>query len=213
MSESEGFLARWSRLKQRSPHERAAAPEDGSQGALQADQDATPPASPPDVDLTTLPDLASIGPDSDIRPFLQAGVPQELTGAALRSAWVADPAIRDFVEIADNQWDFNAESGIPGFGSLGSSDYAKGLVARALEGLDDAKPELPSNDGEVTSTAHSRTGVPGPAIIDEVWKAGAADAPDSGSNNGDPPPAARAPAAAAGTGQTLKRAHGTALPK
>lgn len=213
MSESEGFLSRWSRLKQQSRREDVA-PEAGE---LQADLDATPVSS---VDLTSLPDIDSIGPDSDIRPFLQAGVPQELTGAALRNAWVADPSIRDFVEVADNQWDFNAESGIPGFGALGSTEYARHMVARALAGLDEAQPELPSSDGELSLTAPTRsTAVPGPQIIDEVWKTGAADVGGAvvalgvATGNEDGQAVDREPAAE-DTGQPVgKRAHGTALPK
>ena len=65
--------------------------------------------------------------------------------AALRSAWTADRAIRDFVGIADNQWDFNEPAGIPGFGALGPGDYAPSLAARALGSLQEggAAPDLP----------------------------------------------------------------------
>jgi hypothetical protein len=206
MSESESFLARWSRLKQRSRHDEVT----GDDEQPQAHEDATPA---PSVDLTTLPDIGNIGPDSDIRPFLQAGVPQELTGAALRSAWVADPSIRDFVEIADNQWDFNAESGIPGFGSLGSADYARNLVARALQGLDDVQPVAPPSNSEVNSAEPPRAAVPGPQIIDEVWKSGAADVPAPGTNTGEARLATQALAAERPAQPAVQRAHGGALPK
>lgn len=204
MSDSERFLTRWSRLKQESRRE-GVAPGDDEPEAL---QDPAPP-----VDLTALPDIDSIGPDSDIRPFLQAGVPQELTGAALRSAWVADPSIRDFVEIADNQWDFNVESGIPGFGSLGSADYARRLVARAFAGVPDVQPHLPQSAAEMNSTASSPASVPGPRIVDEVWKSGTASAPEADTNSGNAP-SARQTLATEGSGQPApKRAHGGALPK
>jgi Protein of unknown function (DUF3306) len=238
---SENFLSRWWRLKQKSRREgvaendsvlktrqdgpgatgRPAGPDrhdgpDGHQKSLATETES--PALPhvdlttlPHVDLTTLPDIGSIGPDSDIRPFLQAGVPQELTGAALRSAWVADPSIRDFVEIADNQWDFNAESGIPGFGSLGSADYARREIARALQAFDDLQPEPPLSDGEMDMTASPPAVVPGPQIVDEVWKVGSADV---GTGKGDRRPTVGAPAAAeVAEPSTLERPHGTALPK
>ena len=48
----------------------------------------------------------TITAETDIRAFLQKGVPAQLTRAALRRAWVADPNIRNFREIAENQWDF-----------------------------------------------------------------------------------------------------------
>ena len=207
MSESEGFLTRWSRLKQESRSESIAV---NDEAAPQAAPEATPP---PPVDLTALPDPDSIGPDSDIRPFLQAGVPQALTGTALRNAWVADPSIRDFVEIADNQWDFNAESGIPGFGSLGSAEYAKRLIARALDKVNDVEPELPQSDAEVNSTASARADVPGPQIVDEVWKPGTATLPDADASSSHARSAGPT-LATEGSGQPAqKRAHGGALPK
>jgi hypothetical protein len=52
----------------------------------------------------------------DVTQFLRAGVPAELTRAALRRTWATDPAIRDFIGIAENQWDFNDPNAIPGFG-------------------------------------------------------------------------------------------------
>ena len=70
-----------------------------------------PPASQPPIE--------SIGPGSDIRPFLQPGVPQELTRAALRRAWVTDPAIRNFIGLSENSRDdLNSPSGASRLGSL-----------------------------------------------------------------------------------------------
>ena len=67
---------------------------------------------------TNLPPIGSIGAGSDIRPFLPPGVPAHLTRAALRRAWSTDPAIRDFIGLSENSWDFNVQDGVPGFGSL-----------------------------------------------------------------------------------------------
>src|SRR5262245_5204735 len=98
------FLARWSRRKQEArtnvaPSE-AAEPSDA--------QAASPPATgeEPEFDLSSLPSLDSITSATDITAFLRKGIPQELTRAALRRAWSADPAIRDFVGLAENAWDF-----------------------------------------------------------------------------------------------------------
>ncbi len=53
-----------------------------------------------------------------------------LTRAALRRAWSADPAIRDFKEMAENQYDFATGSDLPGFGSLdASADDIRKMVA------------------------------------------------------------------------------------
>jgi len=54
-----------------------------------------------------------------------------LTRAALRRAWSVDPAIRDFVGLSENSWDFNALGGVPGFGSLTAED-ARRLLARVV---------------------------------------------------------------------------------
>ena len=62
-------------------------------------------------DLEQLPPIDSIGPDSDVRVFLAPNVPDDLARAALRRAWTADPAIRSFVGIAENQWNDNAPGG------------------------------------------------------------------------------------------------------
>jgi hypothetical protein len=114
MSKPENFLTRWSRRKR----------DAAVVVVLQAE--------PPSPDLSLLPPIESILAATDIRPFLQAGVPADLTRAALRSAWAADPAIRDFIGIAENQWDFNDPAGIPGFGPLGATDAAPSRLGRSV---------------------------------------------------------------------------------
>ena len=58
-------------------------------------------------------------------------MPPELTLAALRRAWTADPAIRDFIGLSENAWDFNAPDGMPGFGSLDLEKVCR-LAAKVL---------------------------------------------------------------------------------
>lgn len=118
----EGFLQRWSRRKR----EAAVAPP--------AAADAAAPAVDPEpvgIDLESLPSLDSITAETDIRVFLAPGVPAELTRAALRRAWAADPQIRDFIGLAENQWDFTAADGMHGFGQLGVEE-ARRLVAEII---------------------------------------------------------------------------------
>jgi hypothetical protein len=134
MSGSEDFLARWLRLKGESERELPAA-------------DAP---SAPAFDPASLPPIESIVADSDIRQFLQAQVPEELTRAALRSAWTADPAIRDFVGIAENQWDFNDHAAMPGFGPLEATSY---LVAQALGSLNPSGQATPETSAPVEQAA------------------------------------------------------------
>jgi len=77
-----------------------------------------------------LPSLESITSVTDVRAFLAPGVPQELTRAALRRAWATDPAIRDFVGIQDNDWDFTKPEGMLGFGPLPPDLDVKKLIAQ-----------------------------------------------------------------------------------
>ena len=87
----------------------------------QTKNDAKTPAKAapkPEFDLASLPSLDSITAATDIRAFLAPGVPKELARAALRRAWSADPAIRDFKGLAENDWDFTDPTAMPGFGAL-----------------------------------------------------------------------------------------------
>jgi hypothetical protein len=135
MTDPENPLARWSRRKS------DARAGEGDGGAASHDNDASvfrpggtlPSARPPSFDLTSLPTIASISAETDLRAFLGRGVPPELTVAALRRAWSADPTIRDFIGLSENSWDFNAPGGIPGFGALEPGEIQR-LLARLIGG-------------------------------------------------------------------------------
>jgi hypothetical protein len=148
MTERENFLERWSRKKAEAQRDAAEAPDspaapDASPRATDAAEPAaveTParragaapssPAAPkPEFDLASLPSLDSITAATDIRAFLAPGVPQELTRAALRRAWTADPAIRDFVGLAENDWDFTNPAAVPGFGDIPPGTDIKKMIA------------------------------------------------------------------------------------
>jgi hypothetical protein len=148
MSDEE-FLARWSRLKRE-----ARAGNDAPQPAepMQARSPAPPSGSAqaPEVDLSSLPPIDSIDAATDIAAFLRKGIPQELSRAALRRAWTADPAIRDFVGLAENAWDFNDPNAMPGFGPLDYSEVElRALVDRIVGGVREAAEALPDPLGEV----------------------------------------------------------------
>ena len=140
MSDEE-FLARWSRRKREA----------------KAAVDAPPPAETPDpapsataenpanaeVDLANLPPVESITAATDVTAFLRQGIPPELSRAALRRAWAADPAIRDFVGLAENAWDFNDPHAMPGFGPLDCSEEQLGaLLDRIVGGARSAAESL-----------------------------------------------------------------------
>lgn len=127
------FLLRWSRRKQAAQEraDRATAPKDESEREV-SDQPVAgmgPATVPPTFDPETLPPIQSITAVSDVRAFLAPGVPEELTRAALRRVWVSDPTIRDFVGIAENQWDFTQPDSVPGFGSLQLTPQLRKMIA------------------------------------------------------------------------------------
>src|SRR6266478_3078741 len=150
MTRSENIMSRWSRMKQQSA--RRAAPEDLSSESKPIDAEAgdlngataaapaTDAPTSPAFDPASLPSLQSITAGTDIRLFLGSNVPLELTKAALRRTWVTDAAIRDFVGIAENQWDFNDPTAMPGFGPLRANDVSAVAGAQqTLAGLGEAE--------------------------------------------------------------------------
>ena len=154
-----GFLERWSRKKiegERDPSDtpaesaaKAASPpgESGTpERSAESDIEAPAEAQPKiEFDLASLPSLESITAATDIRAFLAPGVPKELARAALRRAWSADPAIRDFVGLAENAWDFNDPTAMPGFGALPPGYDIKKVLAQIF------------GDGERPAAAEART--------------------------------------------------------
>ena len=133
MSDQEKFLARWSRRKL-GPADKQV-PEESPAAADAPPVESAPPApkaEAPEFDISTLPSLDSIGASSDVRAFLQAGVPSALRHAALRRAWSADPAIRDYIGPNENFWEGAGPGGVPGFGELGPEVDVKKLVAEVF---------------------------------------------------------------------------------
>ena len=229
MSDEENFIARWSRRKREA--EQAAAEKPG----VDVPDDAAPPsdvqsaepvaasadaaqaveteAGAPPVDLDSLPPIESITAGSDIRAFLAPGIPAHLTRAALRRAWVADPAIRDFVGLAENAWDFNAPGGVPGFGPPLPLEEAQRLVAEMLRDDTPTPPEStsglrePSQMPDVSAPSHNPpepAATPVPSTAQPV----ASTPPDSA-----PSDAAAQDEAPQDRPTTVARQHGGALPR
>jgi hypothetical protein len=185
MSEPDNFLSRWSRRKLEQESGDPAVPETEQSADAQsrkaepeisvaavAPQDATArdlpqdPQQEPPFDPASLPPVESISAGTDIRDFLKPGVPLSLSRAALRRAWTSDPAIRDFIGIAENQWDFTNNS-IPGFGPIDPAEIP-GLLAKvissskegaeALANLTEEQSEIPQSVAPKTSIAKDETG-------------------------------------------------------
>ncbi|MCP4615614.1 MAG: DUF3306 domain-containing protein [Bradyrhizobium sp.] len=143
MSDEE-FLKRWSRRKQeaKAAVQAPPAPADETKDAI-----SNPPqaAAEPEIDLSKLPTIDSITAATDITEFLRKGIPAELSRAALRRAWAADPAIRDFVGLAENAWDFTDPNAMPGFGALeGTPEQIGAMLERVIGGARESAEKLAS---------------------------------------------------------------------
>ena len=148
MTDREAFLARWSRRKREAvtPRtepvvEQPAAPAAAERQNSEPPNAAPVPRSEPEP-AAELPPIESIDGGTDIRAFLKEGVPQDLARAALRRAFSSDPAIRDFIGLSENAWDFTAPGGVPGFGPF-APDAARQLVAQVLGDSNPASGEEP----------------------------------------------------------------------
>ena len=123
-------FARWVRLKHKAKATAQQAEAVSTSAEAASEQPGINAAMQEPFDPASLPSIDSIAADTDIVAFLKSDVPIELTRAALRRAWTSDPAIRDFIGIADNQWDFNDPNGISGFGRLDASESGVTFLAQ-----------------------------------------------------------------------------------
>jgi len=213
----EQFLARWSRRKQNAKAGHAeSAPEEAFQasGPASLDNVASAP-SPAEPELSSLPSIETIDAATDITAFLRKGIPQELSRAALRRAWSADPAIRDFVGLAENAWDFNDPNAMPGFGPLDySPERIDDLVRRVVGGVADTTENLTSQPGDEAA------GRPAGEEVGFSESLNAAKATTDSQPQGElavaglsPDLAASQPAAPSEQAPVLRRTHGGALPR
>jgi hypothetical protein len=111
--ERQGFLGRWSRLKQArgaddsSAEPKAAPPEEqavpataeSGEGEMAADQGGNAPDLPP---------IESLGKDSDFTAFMKDGVPEETKRLALRTLWRSDPVLANLDGLLEYGEDFSA---------------------------------------------------------------------------------------------------------
>ena len=197
MTGPENFLKRWSQRKlaerERSKDEHAAnqhPPVEHDAAAAEPPQnDGMVKASEGTFNLADLPPIDSIAANTDITAFLRPGVPPNLTRAALRRAWTSDPAIRDFVGLVENGWDFNNPSAIAGFGAITADEVAR-LASKII-----GEPMKTNSDPPPAKTIEENTAKPsgsplleaaGPKIADAIEAGGSKeeeaenDAPQQG---------------------------------
>ena len=179
MKTSEGLLRRWSRRKQ----------------AAQA----APPAAAdvPELPVSELPPIESLGIASDYTAFLQQGVTAEVQRLALQCAWQSDESIAGFRGMAEYAWDFNA----PDYGSLWATDDVAKLLQAVLTPPKDDLPEsdMPESNAPIAAAELAAEPEPlGPAEPHQVESA-----------TEEPP---NLVAAAEPVQEPYVRRHGSALP-
>ena len=221
MSDEE-FFARWSRRKREAKEAGEAPPPTGSADETPDPAPSATAENPVDaeVDLSSLPPIESITAATDVTAFLRQGIPPELGRAALRRAWAADPAIRDFVGLAENAWDFNDPHAMPGFGPLDcSEEQLAALVDRIVGGVRGAADSLTTVTAEQQDTsqsAHSDHELPLESRASEAV-ADLSSAEGISSDQPPPAPAAVQPEAPqsveSGQAANRRRTHGSALPR
>jgi Protein of unknown function (DUF3306) len=153
-----GFLGRWAKRKQAvqlEAKQQTIAPlgEDG-QNALQAPQTSRSKIEgqksiegrESEEAKLPMPSLDDVLPGGDVSMFLQKHVPDSLRNMALRKAWASDPEISSFIEMAENQWDFNNPDSIPGFSSSLEGIDIQAMVEKMFNNVAPPKPDEPQND-------------------------------------------------------------------
>lgn len=214
--DEEGFLKRWSRQKR-----------------AQAAQPAAKPTAPVVVtddalvgekfDIAQLPDVDNLTAESDISAFLQKGVPEALKQLALRRMWSLDPAIRDFVEVAENQWDFNAAGGIYGiYQELAEGTDVGVWLAQATQTVlpQHALTQVAEPPASITPVAAAQNGacVPAPAASavgtpDDIGKTTLSAAPEPAKQVTETSSKDMASSTTVSTTASVpRRRHGGALP-
>ena len=219
MSDEE-FLKRWSRRKQEAKSGEKSGEKAGEksaeQGSPAAETAEAAPAAPSeaDIDLAKLPSLDSIDAATDITAFLQKGIPAELGRAALRRAWAADPAIRDFVGLAENAWDFTDPNAMPGFGPLqGTPEQIGAMVERVIGGARETAEKLASELPGKEQVQQKSDREPGASASSEALQAPVNEVPSSPAQAERV--AAAQPEASEEDGDVVparRRTHGGALP-
>jgi hypothetical protein len=220
----EDFLKRWSRRKREANSEAIAPvevappvetpPVETPAAEERTAAEALPPAAEPELDLSNLPPIDSITATTDVTAFLRENIPLELSRAALRRAWVSDPAIRDFVGLAENAWDFTDPTAMPGFGPLDQSpEQIAAMVERVVGGFRDTAERIETLAGDEIPAENA---VPPTASVSQVRDETADEMSASQEDDADTDAATQPEASESEIAEAdvpAPRTHGGALPR
>jgi hypothetical protein len=169
----EGVLGRWSRLKRtrtaevENRHRGAAAPavpgpsDDEKVGkpvataAFDSSRASEQPVQPED-----LPDISTLGKESDYTVFLRAGVPEDLRRQALRALWRSDPLLANLDGLNDFDEDYRTADGVVeivrtayrvGKGYLDKEDEAAGTEEAAMPAATEPCEPVVASEADGTS--------------------------------------------------------------
>lgn len=133
-----GFLSRWAKRKLETAKLQTANPDPGESGAGEPGSPVRVGRGEPSSDVIPeplpLPSLDDVVPGADLSLFMQPHVPETLRNAALAKMWRSDPSIRDFIEMADYQWDWNTPGGMPGYAESVSGLDLEQMARRIVHG-------------------------------------------------------------------------------
>lgn len=180
MAREDGFLSRWSRLKQEAakpvPPQPSGAELDAAreaEAARAADASAREAAARAAEErereeiVARLPRIEDLAPDSDFRPFMHPLVPQALRNAALSRLWLLDPGISGYVDPAlDYAHNWHVPGGIPGGGPPPSAEEVQSTLRQIFARFDSEErvdpPALPAGAPEAPGARDA----PGPEVAD-----------------------------------------------
>jgi Protein of unknown function (DUF3306) len=210
--DGESFLGRWS--KRKSQAQTGAKSEEPRSEAEESRQSGPQDAEPEEIALEDLPPIESIDASTDLSQWLRKRVPDAWRQAALKRVWATDPAISQFIGLAENTWDWNAPDGVPGFGPLSPTHDVTRLLAQVIGQLpENDAPEAGNADATTSDSPTLETSCSGPTEPNSPKEATDANLLDK-SRMSDAPPVEGEAGSAAVEGQKLtrKRRGGGALP-
>ncbi|MEX2615481.1 MAG: DUF3306 domain-containing protein [Alphaproteobacteria bacterium] len=103
MAERDRLLLRWSRRKKEAVADEAAAPPPAPKAETKTETEVEPD------EPSALPDIASLGRDSDYSAFMRHGVDDVLRKNALRKLWRADPSFSELDGLVEYGEDYTAK--------------------------------------------------------------------------------------------------------